>query len=202
MRNLLLMLALSCALWCQTGPAQASPVIRVGEVPTVEVGQVFTVPVFVTGASDLMAFQFDLDYDSTVLLALAFTDVGTDFEAAANAGSGTLTGLSGFLLPGLMSGVADSISGGSSGLTGTGSLVDIQFVALASGWSSLALSSVFLDFTPLDAGSIVNGSVQVPAPGTFALLSLGGLLLAFPRRTGQMTWRLRKRRGGSIHGAN
>ena len=161
------------------GPSLAAPIISVGESPSVTVGSTFEIPILVSGATDLMAFQFDLSYDSTILMALSFNDLGTGFETAAIAGGGALTGITGFLFPGRLSGVADSMSGALSGLTGSGSLAYVQFQALAPGIASLTLSNVFLDFAQLDPGSIVNGFVAVPEPGTMALLTLGLVLLAW-----------------------
>ena len=161
----------------------AAPILSAGSA-TVTVGDTFTIPISVSGATNLMAFQFDLSYNSAILTALSFTDVGSAFDLAATAGGGSLTGITGFLFPGLLSGVADSMSGAFAGLSGSGVLLQIEFKALASGISDLTLSNVFLDFS--DAGfSVANGQVcvngakacdnggRVPEPGTLALLGLG-----------------------------
>ena len=164
------------------GASQAALIIRVGEATSVHVGDTFTVPILVAGVTDLMAFQFDLSYDAAILSAIGFTDVGLDFDAAASAGGGALTGLTGFIFPGVLSGVADSISGASSGLTGGGVLVEIEFQALARGMSQLTLSSVLLDFSEPDPDSIVNGVVSVPEPSTVALLIAAPVLIGWRRR--------------------
>ncbi len=188
MRRLLLAFAFSSVVFLTTGTSQANPIISVGVSPSVSVGSVFTIPILISGATDLMAFQFDVSYDSTIIKALGFTDLGTDFETAATAGGGALTGITGFLFPGLLSGLADSMSGALSGLTGNGTLVFVQFQALAPGESLLTLSSVFLDFSELGPESIMSGFVivGVPEPGTLALLPLGFVLLTWRRwrRTG------------------
>ena len=178
----------------------AAPILSAGSA-TVNVGDTFKVPISVFGATNLMAFQFDLSYNSTILTALSFTDLGSDFDLATTEGGGALTGISGFFFPGLLSGVADSMSGASAGLTGNGVIAQIEFKALASGISPLTLSNVFLDFS--DAGfSAVNGQVcvnganasgdgstvpggQVPEPSTLALLSLGWGVLRLRRRATQ-----------------
>ena len=170
----------------------ANPFITAGS-SSANVGDTPTVAISVSGASDLQAFQFDLSYDSSILNLLSFTDAGTDFEAAATAGGGSLTGLTGFPSSGLLSGVADSMSGASSGLTGPGVLLDITFQALTPGISALTLSNVFLDFsdqgfTSVNGQVCVNGTrvscdtVKVPEPGTLPLVMALGLGLVIYAR--------------------
>ena len=127
---------------------------------------------------DLKAFQFDLAYDPLVLEALGISDAGTDFESAALAGGGTLTGLTGFLFYGQLSGVADSMSGVADGLDGSGVLATIEFRAVGPGASRLTLFNAFIDYLPLDAASTVDGLVVVPEPGALglSLLALACLL--------------------------
>ena len=62
----------------------------------------------VSNAAGLTSFQFDLAFTPTIIKALSFTDVGTNFEAAATAGGGFLTGITGFIdnTTGLLSGIA------------------------------------------------------------------------------------------------
>jgi hypothetical protein len=64
---------------------------------TVHVGDVFTIPISVANVVGLASFQFDLAFNPTIIRELSFTDVGTDFEAAAIAGGGSLTGITGFV---------------------------------------------------------------------------------------------------------
>jgi len=120
-------------------PARAGPALPdlTAGSDTVHVGDVFTIPISVANVAGLTSFQFDLAFNLAVIKALSFTDSGSDFEAAATAGGGSLTGITGFIDngTGLLSGIADSISGPGTGLTPSGVIVDIEFQALAVGIS-------------------------------------------------------------------
>jgi Protein of unknown function (DUF1566) len=102
----------------------------------------------IANVAGLTSFQFDLAFDPTIITALAFTDIGTDFDMAASTGGGSLTGITGFVdnTTGLLSGIADSIGGliTGNGLTPSGVLVDIDYQGLAPGISLLMLSNAFL----------------------------------------------------------
>lgn len=182
MKKLLAMIALWVATLPMAMVAHASPTLIVGEPLSWNVGDTFTVSVRIADAVDLKSFQFDLAYDPLVLEAVGFSDLGTDFESAAIAGGGSLTGITGFMLPGVLSGVADSMSGVLDGLNGNGVLATIEFRAIGLGVSPLALSSAFLDFLPLDDAALVSGSVSVPEPAAFWLVMLALAALASGRR--------------------
>jgi hypothetical protein len=166
------------ATGCLSTPVRSAPVVRVGESFVVAVGETVTVPILVSEALDLKSFQFDLGYDETILELLAFTDAGTDFEEATIAAGGLLLGITGFPLPGLLSGAADSMIGVLDGMTGTGSLVYVEFLALSTGVSALTLSHVYLDSIELGPDAIVNGQIAVPEPQTVALLVMALVILA------------------------
>lgn len=176
--------ALLAALQLLAPSVQAGPVIRVGETGPVSVGSTFAVPILVSDAVGLLAYQFDLHYDASLLELLGFSDLGTDFELAAIAGGGVLTGITGFALPGEISGIADSISGATSGLSGSGSLVEIEFRALMRGESALTLSGVFLDFASVGPEAIRSGtvSVSVPEPGA-VWLTVSAMVLLYLQRS-------------------
>jgi hypothetical protein len=89
-----------------------------------------------------------------------------------------LLGITGFPLPGLLSGAADSMIGVLDGMTGTGSLVYVEFLALSTGVSALTLSNVYLDSIELGPDAIVNGQIAVPEPQTVALLIMALVILA------------------------
>jgi hypothetical protein len=157
------------------------PLLMAGS-EAVSVGEVFTIPISIADVAGLTSFQFDLAFDPAIIEVLSFTDIGTDFAAAATAGGGSLTGITGFIdnSTGLLSGVADSISGlvTGTGLTPGGTLVDIDFRALSNGASPLTLGNAFLtdNGVPLSSANgdfaLQNGLVPVPEPGSLLLLSI------------------------------
>jgi hypothetical protein len=89
-----------------------------------------------------------LAFNPLVIQALSFTDIGNDFVASATAGGGFLTGITGFTnnTTGVLSGVADSMSGltTGTGLAPDGTLVDVTFRAVMVGNTQVALDNVFL----------------------------------------------------------
>src|SRR6516162_3662968 len=55
------------------------PVLTAGS-DTVNVGDVFTIPISIANVVALTSFQFDLAFDPTIITALSFTDIGTEFR--------------------------------------------------------------------------------------------------------------------------
>jgi Cohesin domain/PEP-CTERM motif len=164
------------------------PVLTAGSTTT-GVGDAFTIPISVADAQGLTSFQFDLSFNPSVVQALSFTDIGTNFAAAATAGGGFLTGITGFInnTTGVLSGVADSISGltTGTGLAPGGSLVNVTFRAAAVGDTELMLNNAFVinGGEPL-MGSIglVSGEVHVvPEPSSLSLMLLAVCGLAIFR---------------------
>jgi general secretion pathway protein D len=170
-----------------------APTLTAGSA-TASVGDVFTVPISIANAQGLTSFQFDLTFNPAVIQAVSFTDIGTDFATAASAGGGFLVGITGFTnnTTGVLSGVADSMSGltTGTGLAPSGVLADVTFKAVTNGSTTLALNNAFLTDAgvPLSGGNVtlINGQVQIPEPSSLILLSvaLGGLGLVRWRRRG------------------
>jgi hypothetical protein len=189
-----IILALTCFLLGVLAEATTSgatplmgdpPAVLIAGSETVNVGDVFTIPISIASAQGLTSFQFDLAFNSTIIKALSFTDIGTNFATVASAGGGSLTGITGFInnMTGVLSGIADSMSGltAGTGLTPDGVVVDTVFQALAVGVAPLTLSNAFLtdNGVPLSSANgnfelvngQVNGQVSVPEPTTLILLS-------------------------------
>jgi len=183
----------SNALFTATLPSDPpAPVLTAGST-TASVGDVFTVPISIANVQGLTSFQFDLTFNPAVVQALSFTDIGTDFANAASTGGGFLTGITGFTdnTTGILSGVADSMSGltTGTGLAPSGVLADVTFRAVTVGSTALTLSDAFLTDAgvPLNGNfSLVNGEVSVvPEPSTFILLVsalVGSGILLYRRR--------------------
>jgi hypothetical protein len=187
--------ALVCAALLAPGPARAI-VLSAGS-DTVDVGDIFTIPISVSGAIGLTSYQFDLSFNPSTIEALSFDDSNTAFAAEASAEGGPLCCLTGFIdnTSGLLSGVADSMSGNSGpGLTPSGTIADITFEALSPGTTPMTLANVFVTDggVPLNLGvdKLQNGSVTVvPAPvlgsgPSGAVLAAALLALAVARRLG------------------
>lgn len=182
-RAAIIVAGLALAALLTPSASHATPILA-SDSDTVSVGDVFSVPVSIANASGLTSFQFDLSFDHSLLKALSFTDSGTDFATAATSGGGALIGITGFIDngSGLLSGVADSMFTFGSGLTPSGSLVDITFEALAVGVSPLTLSNAFLtdggvplssasgDFSLSDGTVTIVARAALPEPSSLWLL--------------------------------
>src|SRR5262245_19129238 len=144
---------------------------------TVQVGDVFTIPISIDDAIDLGAWQFDLTFDPAILRAESMAE--GPFMASFGA---TL-----FTPPLIIDNTIGFISGAAGFFvdvpplpSGDGVLAAIVFIALAAGVSPLNLSSVFLNLSA-SGFAITPGQVTVvePAivaePATVSLL-LGGLV--------------------------
>jgi cohesin domain-containing protein len=167
----------------------ADPVVTAGSgsVPViVNVGDVFTIPVSITDAVDLIHWQFDLSFDPDILQA----NTVTEGPFLSSGGSNITLFIEGVIdnNNGTITIVTDSCIACFPGPSGSGVLANIEFEALAPGLSPLDLSNVFLNLD--DSGfQVVDGLVCVldgqvcvaqppdngiPEPSTLVLL-LGAL---------------------------
>ncbi|PYM31661.1 MAG: hypothetical protein DME15_16960 [Candidatus Rokuibacteriota bacterium] len=173
-RKVLLILALAAALE-HPAPSYALPIVTAGSA-TVTVGQIFTIPISITDAVDLTSFQFDLSFIATILQV---TPTGVTEDPFFTQGDITVFN------PGVVDNTNGQILGVSDALifqppvNGSGTLVNIEFQAIAVGVSPLTLSNVFLNLSDQGFG-VVPGVVTVgpavapiPGPATLSLLSVG-----------------------------
>ena len=166
---------------------------------TVAVGDLVTIPVFIDEATDLTFWQFDLAFDPAVVQANTITE--GPFLSAFGAtlfGAGVIDNGAG-----LISLVTDAYVDLPPNPAGEGILVEIQFLALASGTSPLVLSNVFLNLST-QGFEIENGQITVtgptppavPEPATLVLMTSGlALCGAISRAT---TVESSKRCGGAL----
>ena len=149
---------------------------------TVGVGDTFTVPISITGTTDLTAWQFDLAFNPAIVQANSVNE-GTFLSSF-----GQTMYVPGFIdnTAGLISGVADAYIDLAPNPSGDGVLANIEFVALAPGISPLTFSNVFLNW--LDSGFdisngqiTVTGTTAVPEPTTLLLLVIGLVPLGLQR---------------------
>jgi hypothetical protein len=150
----------------------------------VSVDQIFVLPVSITDASDVYAFQFDLGFDPAILQLLSISE-GSFLSSAGSTifVPGTIDNIGGTATDN-----ADTLVGNIPGASGDGVLVDFMFEAVAPGASSLTLSNGFLldpsfneiPFTTVD-GSVTVSTGAVPEPpglSWIGCLAVAGMLLA------------------------
>jgi general secretion pathway protein D len=156
------------------------------------VNGVVSIPISVSDVTNLTAFQFDLAFDPSLLMALAVNE-GADFVNAATAGGGATLFTPGVIdnTAGLITLVADAMVGVlGPGLAPSGVLATIDFQALMPGAPPLTLSNAFLtendqvvssanqDFGIQNGQVTVGGGVPVPEPSAVALVAVGLAVLA------------------------
>lgn len=152
---------------------------------TVGVGDTFTIPISITGATDLTSWQFDLSFDPSIVQANSVTE-GPFMSAfgLTSFGPGVIDNGTG-----MISLVTDAYVDLPPNPSGDGILASIEFLALTPGVSPLTFSNVFLNWSyqgfDLTNGQItMTGAAPVPEPTTLALLAGGLLLLGLLRLAG------------------
>jgi general secretion pathway protein D len=165
-------------------PSTATAAVLLLTPPTQSVspGDAVVLTVQIQDVSDLVAYQFEVTFDSAVLAASSVSDGG--FIAGADFIPGDIDNALG-----IISLTAASLIGPGPGASGSGALVSIFFTAIAAGQSAvslqnaLLLDSVFDDITFTSASAAVSvtgdGGPPVPEPSAAALLlpALGMLFM-------------------------
>ena len=180
-RTLLATLAIASLGMLQPLRVDAVPVISAPFV-TVGVGDTFTIPISITGTTDVTSWQFNLAYTPSIVKANSVT------EGPFMSAFGTTLFTPGVIdnVTGLISLVADSYVDLLPDPSGAGVLAEIEFTALGPGVSPLTFSNVFLNLSDLEF-SITNGQItvtgtrRVPEAATLALLTSGLVLLGVRR---------------------
>ena len=177
LKSLVLLLAI---LICNS-PVLAVPIVSVQpSTTTPTVGSSFNVLINISAVTDLFGYQFDIQFNPSILSAKSVTE-----GLFLSAGGAT------FFIPGTIDNTAGTITFTSdvlisavSGVTGSGTLANVGFSAIAKGPSAISLSNVeLLDskfndiaFSTTGTNITVDGtSPRIPESNTGLLLGLGTL---------------------------
>lgn len=160
----------------------AAPMILAASTSVADL-QNFTVPVTITNASDVFAFQFDLALDPGILRLLNISEGSFLPQAGTTIFSpGTIDNSAGNAVN-----IADSLVGNIAGASGNGPLVNLTFQAIHPGSSSLLLTNVILldsnlnDIPVSTMDARVEVSTSVPEPAGLWLIGAAALFATYRR---------------------
>lgn len=175
-------------------PATAAPILSLSpSLASVGVGDTFTIDVNVAGVEDLYGFQFDLNFDQSLVSPLVVTEgsfLSEEFNRATAFGADADTLAGTVITVGLL-------LGGVPGVSGSGTLATFAFRAIGPGSAAFSLSELLLEDSigPLQDAATLNGtSVDIKAlavPETASTASLmvmaTGVAILARRRIGRST---------------
>jgi general secretion pathway protein D len=164
--------------------ASADTVLSVSAPASVTQGGVFAVDVNISGVADLYDFQFDLGFSPGVVSVVGLAEGGF-----LNGGNPSTT----FFVPGAIdntvgavTSTADTLLGPVPGVSGMGTLVVFNFMALSPGTSALTITNVIMQDpngallgSTTTGGSVTvqHGVVGVAEPSELILLGCGSFAL-------------------------
>jgi hypothetical protein len=151
-----------------SSPALATSVSIQPAASSVTQGNTFFVDIAITGAADLVSFQFDLAFDPSILSA---NDPVLEGSFLSDVGGTTF--FPGFVdnALGTISFVANALSGNDPGATGNGVLARVSFNAIGTGSSALSLTLGPFGSLIRDANGdlVVDDDPDSPFFGLFAV---------------------------------
>lgn len=176
LKSLLSVVAVGSMLTLAPLSASAVPIISPGVPFTIDPGppEVVVLPIEITGAVNLVTWQFDLTFDPSVVQVNTFCDPFTDQFCDLFFGpvtEGLFTSSNGLFQTLFIPGVVDNV-------TGLVSIVAGAYVDLPPGPSGNGVLA-YIEFLTLDPtgdpGFTIDGesTTAIPEPATFALLASG-----------------------------
>lgn len=148
----------TCPSDCPAPVVSEQKVLVSPATQTVDVGDNVTVNVLVYNATDLYGFQFNLNYDSSIL---EFKDTAEGTFLNENGAADTLYLPPSNPSPGLIKNVVCVRKGQIGGVDGDGTMVTITFTALSTGTSPITMSGVQLSNSQVQATQFTTSDGEI-----------------------------------------